>query len=282
VVVHPDLLHEIATASARAGRCETGGPLLGTIQHSWDGPVPTPIVALLGTVAPGPDVDAHPARVALGRAGDGERAAAALRWLRSASGLDLQHVGDWHKHPAGHPHPSPGDRATARAMSRERGGAVWLVAVTVGERSARFGTEIDDEAIRRVADRSQVDEIRIYEADPQEGLVLSTVAVDGCALPRLPRLPWHLAQPGRFAAECRLLTAAGYAVSLKALLGSDGPVVELRLDHEDRGELSVVTGPGFPAEPPALRDGRGRLLPTLDHWSPARFLLDVVEERWRR
>ncbi|MGH3033965.1 MAG: hypothetical protein ACRDON_05330, partial [Gaiellaceae bacterium] len=103
VLVRPDVLRSIRLACGGAGDRETGGPLIGTVQRSWEPEGERLIVAVLGTLSPGPGMRARSSSVALGALGDGERAASALRWWRSATRLDLVHIGDWHLHPSGYP-----------------------------------------------------------------------------------------------------------------------------------------------------------------------------------
>jgi hypothetical protein len=282
VVVRPELLHTIGAASALAGRNETGGPLLGTIQRSWEGATPTLIVSVLGTVPPGAGLEAAPSRVGLGNAVDGERAASALRWWRSVTGFDLLHLGDWHKHPSGCPEPSRGDRATARGMSLECSAPLWLVAVGVSGVRMHRHAEAEGNIVRRSTERVQADELRFYRADPRAGLARLPVRIDGKALPRLPRLPWHIAQPARFAAECRMLREAGFTPALRASLRHGRPAVELRLAQDGGAALTVVTGPRFPEEAPELYDERGRALRLPGGWSPGRFLVDAVNGTGRR
>ena len=132
LVVRPEVLRSIAAfAGASPGR-ETGGPLIGSVQRSWDERGDRLIVAVLATVPPGPALQAGAAHVGMGHGGDGERAASALRWWRAVTGIDLRHLGDWHKHDSGSPEPSAGDVATARRMRSQIDAPVWLMAVGVG------------------------------------------------------------------------------------------------------------------------------------------------------
>src|SRR5919198_4615683 len=96
VLLHRDVLRTVASAAAASDSCETAGPLFGLVQRSWNGRSFDRVACVLGTVSVG---RGGPSSVSLGQRGEGERAASALRWLRSVTGLDLIHLGDWHTHP---------------------------------------------------------------------------------------------------------------------------------------------------------------------------------------
>src|SRR5947208_15425159 len=106
------------------------------------------------------------------------------------------------------------------------------------------------------------------------GLVSVQVRVEADAVPRLPTLPWHVRDPVRFAAECRLLHDAGFRVAIEPWTGP-GPGIAFRLRRDGSSPLEVVTGPGYPVRPPVVLNGRGRRIDVAD-WSPARFLVDVA------
>jgi hypothetical protein len=89
LLARPELLRTIADAAAVAAPRETGGPLIGRVQQSWDGEKLAPLVSIFGTVPPGPALDGRRGSVSLGAGNDGERAASALRWLRETSGLAI-------------------------------------------------------------------------------------------------------------------------------------------------------------------------------------------------
>ena len=279
LVVRPELVHTMAAAAAGAGRRETGGPLLGTVQRSWDGLRLAPLVSVLGTVPPGPAVEGRFSSVSLGRDGDGDRAAAALRWLRSATGLDLLHVGDWHVHPSGLCRPSAGDTATARAMRDACAAPVWLVAVAVSTTDSGEALTVEGEVARYRRERLETTEVRFYQA-LEHGLAAVPVRVEGHAIPRLPPLPWHVADPVRFAAECRLLDAAGFTTAIEA--APDGrPGLNLRLRRDGGQPLTILTGPGYPQQEPVVLDEGGRRVTARSKWSPDRFLVDLVREARR-
>lgn len=276
VLVHPNVLHDIASASARAGGLETGGPLIGTVQRSWDSDAQRLIVFVLATLPPGPAVRGSHASVALGAAGDGERAASALRWWRDVTGLDLLHLGDWHKHPSGLPEPSSGDGTTAGRLREQAAAPVWLSAIAVGNETASEETKMlaDGAAVRSRHESAQ--EIRFFRERGLRGLQPVDIRVEGAALPRLPALPWHVADPARFAMECRLLQAAGFRVSVGA--SPNEPGVLLRLSRDGAGPITVATGARHPAAKPTLLDERGVPIRTRGTWSSARFLVDLAGE----
>jgi hypothetical protein len=268
--VRPEVVQAIADAARAADGCETGGPLLGTVQRSWDGARGRLIAGVLGTVVPR-TADADRSWVRLGP--DGVAAAAALSWWREVTGLDLLHLGDWHVHPAGRPEPSAGDRCTAAEMAAASTAPLWLTAVAVPE----AGDAAPLTADRHLVTRHQgVGPARIGFHRAAEGLALrpTPVRVEGEALPRLPSLPWHVADPARFAAECRLLDAAGYALALDGLR-ADQALVRVHRDGEPA--RTIATSGGYPSRPPVLigPDGKGRIP---DGWRPDRFLVDVVED----
>lgn len=276
LAVRPEVVRAIAAATGAAGDRETGGPLFGTVQRSWNGAGFAPLVSVLGTVPPGLDVRGELSSVSLGAEDDGERAASALRWLRRATGLDLVHLGDWHAHPSGACEPSAGDVATAAAMRAESGAPVWLTAIAVGssERSEDISTV--KSTVRSQRTRVVTADVRFYQAVGR-GLVPVVASVEESVIPRLPALPWHLAAPVRFSAECRLLDAAGYRLALDGS-ANDRPGVCLRVQRDGSSPLTVVTDLSYPRTEPEVRDERGRRLALRRAWSPDRFLVDVVRE----
>src|SRR5207249_9056958 len=110
---------------------------------------------------------------------------------------------------------------------------------------------------------------------PEAGLARAHVRVEAHALPALPALPWHVADPARFAAECRLLHAAGFLPAIAAGGNGERPGLSLSLRRDGQPFLTVLTPPGYPHEPPALVDRRGRAAARLGRWSADRFLIDV-------
>jgi len=273
LLVRPELLRTIAAAAAGAGARETGGPLLGTVQRSWDGSRLAQVVSVLGTVSP---VQGGLSSVSLGATNDGERAASALRWLRATTGLDLVHLGDWHVHPSGLCRPSAGDVKTAEAMRAESGAPVWLSAVAVGGCDWEEDVAADKEAACYTRKRLESAEVRFYQSLGR-ALVPVQARIEGTAIPRLPPLPWHVTDPVRFAAECRLLAAAGYRTAIDATPNAQ-PGLSLRVQRDGRRPLTVLTGLGYPLQAPELRDEHGRLVTSRGKWSPERFLVDLVRE----
>jgi hypothetical protein len=120
--------------------------------------------------------------------------------------------------------------------------------------------------------------VRFYRAVPGVGLKPIPVRVEVHALPNLPALAWHVADPSRFAAECRLLAAAGYTVGIEASDSRTRAGLSLSLRGDGKPELTVFTGPSYPIEGPVLRDGNGKRMKTKGRWSPNRFLVDLVRE----
>jgi hypothetical protein len=277
VLVRPDVLRCISATSRAAAELETGGPLIGTVQRSWEPAGERLIVSVLATVPPGPSLTGRHSSVALGRHADGERAAAALRWLRSVTGIDLVHVGDWHRHPSGCGEPSTGDAVTATRMLAASEAGIWLVAIAVGDERCRDRLDAAGHLARHCSQSDSCQEVRFYREVGRSEPVSVPIRVEQTALPRLPELPWHLADPERFAAECRLLDAAGFKTAIGSADGSRG--VMLRLQRNGR-PVTVATRPGYPRDAPELVDDRGRRVECRD-WSAGRFLVDVVRERFR-
>lgn len=278
VVARPEVLRTIAAACAASGDRETGGPLFGTVARTWDRSSPGWVVAVLGAPPPGPALDGRHASVTLGEGADGERERAALRWLRDVTRLDLVHVGEWHKHPSGMPAPSAGDRATAHALQREALTPVWVEAVAVGKTETTERLTGDGNVARLRRGHGNLVEVRFFRADGAGGLVPQPVSAEAVALPTLPSLPWHVLDPARFAAECRLLDAAGFTVQVAPNGATDPLGLTLRLTTDDNAPLIVRTGAGFPREAPVVLNGRGVAHRLRRPWSSGRFLLDAVRE----
>lgn len=277
LAVRPEVVRAIAAASAGAGLHETGGPLFGTVQRSWSGSAFFPLVSILGTVPPGPGVDGRLASVCLGSGGDGERSASALRWLRATTGLDLLHLGDWHAHPSGHCEPSLGDERTAFAMGAASGGPVWLTAIAVSRPHRREEVSVvAKQTVRHTSERLDTADVGFFQLLGR-ALVPLTAVIESDSLPRLPPLPWHVADPVRFSAECRLLDAAGYRLAVDG--SANGvPGLCLRVQRDGSRPLTVVTGLQFPEREPELFDHRGRRRTLRSAWSADRFLVDIVRE----
>jgi hypothetical protein len=273
VLVRPELLRSIEAACGGAGDFETGGPLLGTVQRSWEPRGERLIVAVLGTVPPGPGLVARSSSVGIGAQADGDRAASALRWWRSATGLELVHLGDWHLHPSGYAEPSAGDDLTAHRMHKESGGPVWLAAIAAGAERRDDALETEEHVARLSGDRASLLEIAFYREVGRMELAPVPIRVEAAAIPRLPTLPWHLADPVRFAVECRLLAAAGFKTAIST---DEHAGLELRLSRSGRA-VTVTTGSGYPKEEPKLAGDR-RLRARRRGWGPDRFLVDLVQE----
>jgi len=278
VLVRPEVLRTISVGIARAGDDETGGPFFGTVQRTWDGGTYRFAAALLGTRPPGPAVDGGPGSVGLGARSDGERAASALRWLRETTGLDLLHVGDWHRHPFGSPHPSGGDQRTAREMWELTAAPLWLTAIAVDDATSEQDAGAEDNVVTLTRSRRHDQEIHFYQACEPRGLVPMRVRIDAETSPKLPPLPWYIVDSARFAAECRLLLANGFRPALQPLMPGARPAVILRLERDGGDPLTVETGLRHPDEEPLVRDAKGRRIRLRSAWSPERFIVDLLRE----
>lgn len=273
VLVRPEVIEAIALACGGVGDHETGGPLIGTVQRSWEPDGERLIVCVLGTVSPGPGLHASPASVALGAPSDGERAASALRWWRTATGLELLHLGDWHLHPSGCSEPSGGDVLTAGRMLRESEAPVWLTAIAAGFDDRDEALETKAHVARLSSEERSTLELAFHREVGRTYLARTPIRVEGTALPRLPALPWHVADPVRFAVECRLLDAEGFKTAISA---DERGGLELRLSRNGRA-VTVTTGSRYPEEAPQLADDRRWRVRT-NGWSPDRFLVDLVKD----
>jgi proteasome lid subunit RPN8/RPN11 len=278
VLVRPEVLRTIAVGAARAGDDETGGPFFGTVQRTWDADRYRLVAALLGTLPPGPAVAGGPGSVGLGARSDGERAASALRWLRETTGLDLLHVGDWHRHPFGSPQPSGGDRRTAREMWGLTAAPLWLAAIAVDEATSEQGAGAEDNVVTLTRSQRLSQEIHFYQECEPRGLVPVRVRIDAETAPKLPPLPWYIADPARFAAECRLLLANGFRPALQPVMPGARPAVVLRLERDGGEPLTVETGLRHPYEEPLVRDAKGRRIRLRPAWSAERFIVDLLRE----
>lgn len=275
LLARPELLRTIAAAAAAAAPLETAGPLLGRVQQSWDGERLVPLVSILGTVPPGPALNGRHESVSLGAGGDGERAASALRWWRSTTGLELVHLGDWHAHPAGDCELSPGDLKTARKLKVLSESPVWIAAVAVSSSEPWERVDAASPLVNYQRDLCVTAELCFHQVRAQTVEPLP-VAFTG-ALPQLPPLPWHIGDPARFAAECRLLAGAGFRTEIEA--ARDGRIgLMLRLRREGGRATVVYTAPNHPQRAPELFDERGLRLALRREWSPNLFLVDTVKE----
>jgi hypothetical protein len=282
VVVRPELFRTIAGSAAASGHSETGGPLFGTVQRSWEGPRGKLLVSVLATVPPGPRARGTAGSIALGASGDGERAASALRWWRAVTGLELLHIGDWHKHPSGLPEPSAGDHATAHGLHAESAAAIWLTAIAVSEHLRKADAGAEGSVVRFNRASQDEGQVQFHRYVDGAGLVPVPIRVEGDAIPSLPELPWHITDPARFAAEFRLLRAAGFSVGVDPRRSGRHPGLALRIARDGGRPLRVITGPGYPHDPPVVLDDRDRRLPPRGRWSADRFLVDLVSAPSKR
>jgi hypothetical protein len=163
-------------------------------------------------------------------------------------------------------------------MRAETPAPLWLAAIAVGERSEKERTEAEGNRVRVARTAVDCEHVRFYRAVAGVGLMPVPVRIEAHALPGLPALPWHVADPVRFAAECRLLAAAGFSVAIEPYDSRGCPGLALNLRRDGKPVLTAITRWGYPAEPPLLRDANGRRLKTGGLWSPNRFLVDLVRK----
>lgn len=278
VVIRPEVVQSIARNAGRARDDETGEPLIGTVQPSWEGQGGRLIVAVLGSIPPGPHMRSSIASVDFGGRGDGDRAASALLWWRKVTGLDLRHLGDWHKHRVGFVEPSNGDRRQAQRMKHQSGSAVWLTAIAVCARAHSGKSAPNGRSLVLSDGNATRGEVRFYRETEASGLVSTPVRVEGRALPALPQLPWNITDAVRFTAECRLLNAAGFATAIEPSITDSGAGIKLRVTSRDGKQVTITTTVRYPFEAPAVtRNGLSRPI-TVREWSPTRFLIDLVKD----
>ena len=121
-------------------------------------------------------------------------------------------------------------------------------------------------------------EVHFYQQRGPLGLVPAPVRVESESAPKLPPLPWHVADPARFAAECRLLLAGGFRPALQPLRPGARPAVVLQVERDGGEPLTVETGLRHPVAEPLIRDAEGRRLRPRSPWSAERFLVDLLRE----
>lgn len=278
LLVRGDLVQMIAAQSAAAGANEIGGPLFGTVERSWNGSEFELVVSILATLPARLAVFGARSSVSLGSENDGESAASALLWLRSLTGLDLMHLGDWHRHPGHLDEPSSGDLDTARSLRSVAAAPIWLIAIAVGEKRARERVRSEEGVVTHVRTSSTISEIRFHRVDENEGCRRLPVRIEDATIPRLPPLPWQIADPTRFAAECRLLAAAGFTIAIEETARGKKPETVLRLSREGRPNLFVSTASSYPKARPKVSDALRREIRGDGSWSPERFIADLASE----
>jgi hypothetical protein len=161
-------------------------------------------------------------------------------------------------------------------MRSESGSPVWFTAIAVGSRCKSERLESPDHGIRLVREWQASDEIRFFRETARLGLVRVPVRLETSAIPRLPPLPWHVIDPVRFGAECRLLRGAGFLVEIEPG-GVERHGLALRIRRDGRPPVTLVTGARYPLEAPVAFDHRGHGVPIREAWSPGRFLVDVAK-----
>lgn len=273
ISVHPQVLADIEEACLAAGDHETGGPLLGRVERSWNGERLVEQISVLSTVAPGSDVDGRPAAVTLGGAEHGERAAAIARWWGKVTGVRLQHLGDWHLHPSGVAEPSSGDHRTAHDMLSSSATGVWLVGIALAQ--------VESET-RQGTNKHRWSSSEVLRTEVQLGMFNTTdKKLEPCRfapdekLITMPPLPWHLLDGERLALEVRLLRAQGRQVFVAPPMPGVAAGPTLRIDAEGCPSLVIGTPLSFPREPPAILLGEHSRTP---RWSGRRYLADIVAE----
>ena len=131
--------------------------------------------------------------------------------------------------------------------------------------------------MRCTRERCETTEVRFFQAK-EPGLLPVPVRVEAEAIPCLPPLPWHIADPARFAAECRLLDAAGFKTGIDTTAPGERLGLRLRAQRDGGRPLTAVTGLRHPHDEPVLLDDRGRPVALAKRWTPTRFLVDLVRE----
>lgn len=181
--------------------------------------------------------------------------------------VNMDHVGDWHKHPPGLVEPSWGDMETAlgHVLDREAGKPHLLaILATLWDRDVAHAT---DEAESVYAGEKpikvDIDAHRTVRLDcwymsrrTRRFVHLTPTIKPDSELPQIPIVCWHLSNIERAGSEFKQLTQAGYSVSVD-LHDADGiPPRELVLTLAKRGGsriLMVVTQADYPAKRPLIR-----------------------------
>jgi hypothetical protein len=161
-------------------------------------------------------------------------------------------------------------------MSNLSAGPVWLVAIAAGRHGSTESPSAKGGAALYSRTSFETVEVRFHHA-VGHALVPVPARIEGDTIPRLPPLPWYVADPVRFAAECRLLHAAGFKTAVEAAPGGHTGC-SLRLQRGAAGPLTVRTGGRYPQEQPTLFDEQGRRLRLTRPWSAERFLVDLASE----
>src|SRR5450759_118424 len=183
----------------------------------------------------------------------GGRVRGGERDRRAAAGSRPAPVGR-HPIPMGRPEPSTGDRATARKMRALAATPVWIAGVAADTAISEEDTIVKGNSVVSTVTRGHAHEVRFYLQCEAGGLVPMRLRVETDALPALPPLPWHILDPARFAVECRLLQAAGFATAIQQAPAGSSLGTTLQVRRADGRYLTVQTGMHHPHDEPTMRD----------------------------
>ena len=270
VYVARRVLKNMARAAQQYPADETGEALIG---FAWTQGKTPPRIYLLETIAPGQDAIREWAMFEQGSAWQDD----VFQWyhenwelyrhLRRASygnavagkwDTPLRYLGDWHKQP-GIVQPSRGDFRTAKRFMKAQQLDYMLTPIVtfadeVIDEAEQNTVLLDDDATSGPAIR--IDFWMIYPAGSRFERV-QPVLVENEDLPRLPPLPWNLANEERFMQELDMLEADGIQVlDIVQRNPRQHPPLDTCLLLHREGAQSVViavTAASYPWRQPAWR-----------------------------
>jgi hypothetical protein len=178
--------------------------------------------------------------------------------------LELQDVGDWHRHPGDMNYPSPGDLGTAIStlmdsrlgvhhliapivtVQNKRGGLFKWEGMAVSHADPDYSVGIDFYYISR----------RMLRQGLRQFVHVQPVIVEDDLLPCLPPLSWHLNNPARFRQEYDLLVNYGCEVRVVTREMNGQPPLEVcfALRHPDwQHTLFIESDVSYPNVAPKFR-----------------------------
>ncbi len=181
--------------------------------------------------------------------------------------VPLSHLGDWHKHPGTLVEPSWGDTDTARHHIAEEENKtpqlLALLATVWSQRSieaeAIYATDDNDQAkpLKIPADAENVVRIDCWYISrmTHRFVRLTPQVVPDAALPTLPIIGWHLANPDRMRQEFEALSRDGYSVSMDEHDVNEKPPLEICLTLAKPSSQYIVivaTAADYPAAMPTV------------------------------
>jgi hypothetical protein len=190
--------------------------------------------------------------------------------LDSKWDIDLENLGDWHKHPGTLIEPSYGDSQTAREhITDTQAGIPQLVAIlaTVWSKTSSDSYEAtyngDGSLVPVKPIKVPISDNELVRIDcwymsrrTRRFVRLVPTVIENDKLPTLPAVAWTLNQVDRSAKELQALTAAGYSVAVEQQKINDQPPIKVCITlakSNSSKALIVVTDPDYPATRPTIR-----------------------------